>query len=166
MSLSPRTGVVRADDAVPLSRGPLGALLLAGGADTGGPAFVIHDLAPRALGSPVHTHTREDEWSYVLSGEIGLRIGDETTTAQPGDLVLKPRNVPHAFWNPTDEPARFLEVLTPGGFEGYFAALGEAFAEGGRPDRDEVAAVADRYGLRLDPATIPVLAREHGLVLP
>ncbi len=168
MSFSARTGVVRADDAVPLARGPLGALLLAGVADTaGGPAFVIHDLAPRALGSPVHTHSREDEWSFILSGQVGVQIGGETITARPGDLVLKPRNVPHAFWNPADEPARFLEVITPGGFEGYFEELGKAFAaSGGQPDRERLAAVADRYGLRLDPATIPVLAREHGLVLP
>jgi hypothetical protein len=43
---------------------PLRAVLLAGAAATGGiVSFVLHPLAPRALGSPVHTHTREDEWS-------------------------------------------------------------------------------------------------------
>ena len=161
----PRTGVVRGPEAVPLVKGPLGALRLAGAAETGGlAALVVHDLAPRALGSPVHTHTREDEWSYVLSGEVGVQVGDETFTAGPGDLVLKPRSVPHAFWNPADEPARLLEVITPGGFEDYFAALGEAFAAGG-PDRERMAAVAERFGLHLDPASIPQLARAHGLVL-
>lgn len=161
-----RPGIVRAQQAVPLVRGPLGALCLASGADTGGgPSFVIHDLAPRALGSPVHTHTREDEWSFILSGEVGVQVGDQTTTARPGDLLLKPRNVPHAFWNPTDEPVRFLEVITPGGFEDYFAALGELFAAGGPPDLEALAGVADRFGLILDVASIPVLVQEHGLVL-
>ena len=158
---SARTGVVPAGDAVPLLSGPIGALLLAATRDTaGGPAFVVHDLAPRALGSPVHTHTREDEWSYVLGGEIGVEIDGTTTVARPGDLVLKPRGVPHAFWNASDSPARFLEVITPGGFEEYFAALAEVL-----PDLSRVVAVADRYGLVIEPASVPRLAREHGLVL-
>jgi mannose-6-phosphate isomerase-like protein (cupin superfamily) len=159
-------GTVRAADAVPLLRGPLGALLLAGRADTaGGPAFVVHDLAPRALGSPVHTHTREDEWSFVLAGEIGVQVGDTTTSARPGDLVLKPRGIPHAFWNPTYEPARFLEVITPAGFEDYFAALAEVFSAGFPPDLQRLAEVAERFGLDVDPASIPRLAQAHGLVL-
>jgi quercetin dioxygenase-like cupin family protein len=157
--------VVPGADAVPLMQGPLGALQLAGRDDTGGAAaFVVHDLAPRALGSPVHTHTREDEWSYVLSGEVGVQIGDETFTARPGDLVLKPRNVPHAFWNPGEQPARLLEVITPGGFEDYFVELGAVFAGGGS-DRARMAAVAERFGLQLDPGSIPRLASAHGLVL-
>ncbi len=169
MTASPhaRAGVVHTDEAVPLARAPLGALRLARATDTGGSvSFVIHDLAPRALGSPVHTHSREDEWSYVLSGEVGVQIGDETMAAGPGDLVLKPRNVPHAFWNPSDEPARFLEVITPGGFEEYFAVLGELFAAGGPPDTQRLADAAGQFGLVLDPASIPALVQEHGLVLP
>jgi len=163
---TPRTGVVRADDATPLLEGPLGALLLAGrGATGGGAAFVVHDLAPRTLGSPVHTHTREDEWSFVLAGEIGVLVGDTTTVAQSGDLVLKPRRVPHAFWNATDGPARLLEVITPGGFEDYFAALGEVLADEGTPDLRRVAEVAERFGLDIDAASIPALAQTHGLVL-
>jgi hypothetical protein len=143
----------------------LGALLLAGAPDTGGPAFVVHDLAPRALGSPVHTHRNEDEWSYVVSGEVGVRVADYTGIARPGDLVLKPRGIPHAFWNAGDAPARFLEVITPGGFEGYFAELGELFAAGGPPDLDRIADIARRYQLDLDPSSIPALVQEHGLVL-
>jgi mannose-6-phosphate isomerase-like protein (cupin superfamily) len=160
------SGTVRAADAVPLLRGPLGALLLAGRADTaGGAAFVVHDLAPRALGSPIHTHRHEDEWSYVLEGEIGVEVGDTTTSARPGDLVLKPRGVPHAFWNATDEPARFLEVITPGGFEDYFVALAEVFSAGLPPDLQRLAEVAERFGLDIDPDSIPRLAQTHGLVL-
>ncbi len=158
---SARAGVVRADDARPLLTGPFGALLLAGSRDTGGTAaFVVHDLAPRALGSPVHTHPREDEWSYVLGGEVGVELDGSATVARPGDLMLKPRGVPHAFWNAGDAPARLLEVITPGGFEDYFAALGEVL-----PDLQRVAEVAERFGLDVDPASVPRLAQEHGLVL-
>src|SRR3954452_11234012 len=111
VSSTARAGLVPAGDAVPLLEGPLGALLLAGREDTaGGPAFILHDLAPRALGSPVHTHTHEDEWSFVLSGAVGVEVGGSSSVARAGDLVLKPRGVPHAFWNAGDEPARLLEV--------------------------------------------------------
>ena len=65
-----------------------------GATATGGRAsFVVHPLAPRALGSPVHTHSREDEWSYVLDGQVGLEVGGRVLLAGPGDLVLKPRGV-------------------------------------------------------------------------
>jgi mannose-6-phosphate isomerase-like protein (cupin superfamily) len=161
-----RTGVIRAGDAVPLLEGPLGALLLAGRHDTGGgPAFVVHDLAPRALGSPVHTHAHEDEWSFVLSGRVGVEIGDSTSVAEPGDLVLKPRGVPHAFWNDGDDPARLLEVITPGGFEDYFTALREVLDVAGPPDLTRLLEVARRFALDIDPDSIPRLAQAHGLAL-
>jgi quercetin dioxygenase-like cupin family protein len=160
-----RRGLVRADHAVPLIQGPLGALLLAGPDDTGGlVSFVVHDLAPRALGSPLHTHTREDEWSYVLAGEVGFEIEGTTSSARPGDLVLKPRQVPHAFWNAGDAPARLLEVITPGGFEEYFVALGEAMSAG-PPDPQRMAAVADRFGLQIDRSSMTRLVQEHGLAM-
>jgi oxalate decarboxylase/phosphoglucose isomerase-like protein (cupin superfamily) len=108
----------------------------------------------------VHTHTREDEWSFVLAGEVGVEIDGTTTVAGPGDLVLKPRGVPHAFWNAGDAPARLLEVITPGGFEDYFTALAQVL-----PDLARVAELAQRYGLDVDPASVPRLAQEHGLVL-
>ena len=160
-----RPGVVRAGDAVPLLEGPLGALLLAGQGDTHGPAFVVDDLAPRALGSPVHTHTREDEWSFVLTGRVGVQVGDSSSVADPGDLVLKPRGVPHAFWNAGADPARLLEVITPGGFEDYFTALAEVLGADGPPDLTRLVEVAQRFGLDIDPASIPRLVETHGLVL-
>ena len=148
-----------------LLTGPLGAELLAGAAATGGAAaFVVHPLAPHALGSPVHTHTREDEWTYVLSGKVGLEVGGQVLLAGPGDLVLKPRGVPHAFWNPSDEPARLLEVITPGGFESYFEELGEIL-DAAEPDLGRVGELAARHGMQLDPESLPRLVAEHGLQL-
>lgn len=160
----PSTGpLVRADEGRVLLEGPLGAVLLAGReATAGAAAFVVHPLAPRTLGSPVHTHSREDEWTYVLSGRVGIEVGGTEVLAAAGDLVLKPRGVPHAFWNPTDEPARLLEVITPGGFESYFAELGEIFSAP-EPDLARLGEVAARYGLSMDHASIPRLVADHDL---
>ena len=150
-----------------LLEGPLGAVLMAGAPATGGRCtVVVHPLAPRALGSPVHTHRNEDEWTYVLDGQIGVELGGQTLTAQGGDLVLKPREVPHAFWNGTDEPARLLEIITPAGFEGYFERLGDLLASGGQPDLAALAELAHEYELELEPESIPRLAQAHGLDLP
>lgn len=162
-----QAGVLRGAEGRTLLTGPLGAVLLAGADATGGSvSFVVHPLAPRALGSPVHTHSKEDEWSFVLAGEVGVQVADQTLTAGPGDLIIKPRGIPHAFWNPTDEPARLLEVITPAGFEGYFERLAEILGAGGPPDAGARKAIAAEYGLEVDPESIPLLAQAHGLRLP
>ena len=159
----PTSPLVPAESGRRLLDGPLGAVLLAGTDATGGAAsFIMHPLAPRALGSPVHTHSREDEWTFVLQGQVGVEVGDEVFLATAGDLILKPREVPHAFWNPTDEPARLLEVVTPGGFETYFEGLGEILAAP-EPDFGRLGELAARHGLQVDPASIPRLVAEHGL---
>ncbi len=86
-------------------------------------ALVEHPIGPRVLASPLHTHEREDEYTYVLEGEVGVQVGNEVRVARPGDLVFKPRGVPHAFWNAGDAPARALEIISPAGFERYFAEI-------------------------------------------
>ena len=116
--------VITPADRTTLLAGPLGAVLMLGGGRTAGRlSLVEHPLQPRALGSPMHTHRDEDEYSVVLEGQVGAQIGAQAVVAGPGDVLVKPRGVPHAFWNPADEPARLLEIISPAGFEGYFAGL-------------------------------------------
>jgi len=67
-------------------------------------ALVEHPIDPRSLAAPMHTHRNEDEYSYVLEGVVGVQIGDEVLEGRPGDLIVKPRGVPHAFWNAGDVP--------------------------------------------------------------
>jgi quercetin dioxygenase-like cupin family protein len=141
----------------------LGVRFMIDGATTGGAfSLVEHPLPPRTLGAPVHTHRNEDEYSYVLEGRIGVQIGDEVVEAGPGELVFKPRNVAHAFWNAGDEPARLLEIISPAGFENYFREVAPLLAE---PERDEAALgeVLARYELDLDFSTAPFLAERYGL---
>jgi mannose-6-phosphate isomerase-like protein (cupin superfamily) len=149
-----------------LMEGPLGAILLLDSQATDGRlSLVEHPLAPRALGAPVHTHSHEDEYSMVLEGTIGLEIAGETFEATTGDVVVKPHGIPHALWNPTDKPARLLEFIVPGGFERYFVELGKILGQPGPPDLAALGELASRYGLELDPESIPRLAAEHGLDL-
>jgi mannose-6-phosphate isomerase-like protein (cupin superfamily) len=126
-------------------------------------ALVEHPLAPRALGAPMHTHVLEDEYSYILEGEIGVQIGDEELVAGPGTLVFKPRAVPHTFWNTGDTPARLLEIISPASFEDYFKEAAAVFAADGPPDLARLGAIAARYQLSLDLESIPRLVQKHGL---
>jgi mannose-6-phosphate isomerase-like protein (cupin superfamily) len=123
-------------------------------------SVVEHPMAPGILGSPMHTHTREDELSYVVFGTVQAQVGDQVVTAGARELIWKPRGVPHAFWNPGPERALILELIVPGGFERYFRELvAEAHASGGVPDRDRMREIRSRYGLELDPASIAELGR-------
>lgn len=140
--------------------------LIEGARSRGNFSCVEHPIAARTLGSPIHTHTLEDEYSFVLEGRIGLLLGDDVLEACAGDLVFKPRGEPHAFWNATDEPARFLEIISPAGLERYFAEAATMFPESGEPDMEAFAALCQRYGLKMDFDSVPRLVAEHGLEPP
>src|SRR6202050_833057 len=81
----------------------------------------IHEglLAPGEL-IPPHAHANEDQCIYVVSGTVHLEIGGEFIQAPAGTYVVKPRGVPHGFWNPGSTPALVLEITRPGGFEPYY----------------------------------------------
>ncbi len=145
--------------------GGLGIVFKIKGASTGGLFSIVeHPLAPRALGAAMHRHRNEDECSFVIEGRIGAKLGDEVVEGGPGDYIFKPRNQWHTFWNASDEPARFLEIITPAGFEDYFAELPSCFAEGG-PNFPRLTALASRFGLEVDPTSIQPLVQEHNLVM-
>jgi mannose-6-phosphate isomerase-like protein (cupin superfamily) len=124
-------------------------------------SLVEHPIAPRTLAAPMHVHEHEDEYSYVLEGEVGVQIGDEVVYAKPGELVSKPRRIWHAFWNRTDEPARLLEIISPAGFERYFAELKPLLEP--EPDFAALAALQARYGLSMDMASAATISAREGL---
>lgn len=126
----------------------------------GGFSLLQHLFPPRALAAPLHRHSREDEYSFVLEGRIGALLGDEEVFAEAGDLVFKPRGQWHTFWNAGDEPARVLEIISPGGFEQAFRemhALKDAL------DPEKMAAIAARYGAETDFERTPPIIERHRL---
>src|SRR5687768_4802962 len=58
----------------------------------GGFSLVEHPIPPRTLCAPLHRHSREDEYSFVVEGHMGALLGDEVVYAEAGDLVFKPRD--------------------------------------------------------------------------
>jgi quercetin dioxygenase-like cupin family protein len=143
--------------------GGLGVRFMITGTQSGGGFTLLEQpLAPRALAAPLHRHSREDEYSFVLTGRIGALLGDDVVFGEPGDLIFKPRGQWHTYWNASDEESRMLEIISPAGFEGYFDELITLFA-GGRPEPEVAAGVAARYGLELDFASIPRLVAAYGV---
>ena len=124
--------------------GSIGVRFMIDGRESGGGfSLVEHPMSAHALAAPLHRHSREDEYSYVVEGRIGALLGDEVVFGGAGDLIFKPRNQWHTFWNAGDAPARLLEIIAPAGFEQFFAEL---VALGGVTQADPAASARFQHG--------------------
>jgi len=155
--------VLGPDDGQYAQIGPMGVRFMVDAEKGGGFSMVEHPFAPRSLAAPLHTPTHEDEYSYVLDGEVGVQIGDEVAIAKPGDLVFKPRGVQPAFWNAGDTPARVLEIISPAPFVTYFEEREPLMAGPQGPYFPAIAELQARYGLSMDPEQIAPLIEREGL---
>jgi quercetin dioxygenase-like cupin family protein len=121
-------------------------------------------LPPGAM-IPPHTHSREDECSFVLEGELTCEVGGEIGVAPAGSYVVKPRGVPHALYNACTEPVRVLEILVPGGLESYFNEYEEIVPSEIDEDqhRRARAELGERYGVTWHDERIPETRARFGI---
>jgi quercetin dioxygenase-like cupin family protein len=136
------------------------------GEDTGGSIAVVeHPFEVGALVS-AHLHTREDEYSIVLEGEIGFRSGDREAVLGPGGYITEPRGELHAMWNAGPVPARMIEIISPAGVERFFRDVAD-LVEAGTADVPDLVALAEGYGLRMgEPDWMPDVIDRYGLTPP
>src|SRR5690348_18330314 len=145
--------------------GGLGVRFMVGGTESGGGfSLVEHPMEPHALAAPLHRHSREDEYSFVLEGRVGADLGGEIIYGEPGDLIFKPRGQWHTFWNAGDTPARILEIISPAGFENFFVEL-DALGGALQAPPEALADLCARYELDMQPETVPGLLERFGLVI-
>lgn len=104
---------------------------------------IEHTKIMPGWGPPLHVHVAQDEWFYLIEGEVLIQAGEQRVTLKPGDSVLGPRNVPHAFLAIGPNPARMLITFTPGGQMEQFFRDTVAFGP------QQTAAVFSRYGMKL-----------------
>jgi quercetin dioxygenase-like cupin family protein len=134
--------------------------------DSGG-SLVIDEwsLHPGVM-IPPHTHAREDECSYVLEGDLMCYVGGEVVLAPAGSYIVKPRGVPHAFYNAGTGMVRVMEVLTPGAsFEGYFDEY-EVLASRSTSDDEHKKARSElgkSYGITWHDDMIPEVRASFGI---
>ena len=148
----------------------LGVRFMIWGEESGGSVSLVeHPIPPRTLVAPLHRHSREDEYSFVIEGRMGAQLGEDVVIAQAGDLVFKPRHQWHTFWNAGDEPCRILEIISPAGFEHFFDEVGELMAATNAPSPGAVLGGSDlpvRYAIEFQPESIARLCQQQRLVYP
>jgi quercetin dioxygenase-like cupin family protein len=137
-------------------------LIKASAETTAGRVAVIEHLSPRGSGSPLHVHHREDEWFYVIEGELTFWVGGQVIDAPAGSFVYGPRDIPHTF-TVSSETARYLLVTEPGDFAAFMRTQSVPATDQvipppatEPPDVAALAQVAAEYGIEiLGPPGIP-----------
>jgi mannose-6-phosphate isomerase-like protein (cupin superfamily) len=164
MNVSLSAPVARTADTTTGSLGVVGArFILDGGTSEGRFSLVEHPIIARGMAAPVHLHTREDEYSFILEGRWGFWQAGNVVFAEPGDLVYKPRDVWHTFWNATDGPARLLEIISPAGFDQFFVELA-GLVSSGQFVPEAIGELNATYGLHIDQEATAGVAAEYRLV--
>ena len=128
-------------------------------------SIVEHPYQPGML-IPPHVHAAADQITYVIEGEVGIRVGDDVFDAPAGAYVIKPSGIPHTHWNATQHPARVMEITTPGEFESFFDELGALLAADRPPDAAALNEIGERHATRFFMDWVPELSHTYGVRLP
>ena len=134
----------------PIRVGPLEIRFHLDASQTDGRLTSFELVIPAGAKVPAaHSHEAFDEVIYGLSGVSRWTVGGRPIDVAPGQMVFIPRGTVHMFENRGSQPARMLNVITPGllGPE-YFVEIGGVVAGGGPPDPERIRAVMQRHGLR------------------
>ena len=146
--------------------GDLGTVHKVRSPTTDGRMVVIeHTLPPERLAAPLHRHSREDEISYVLAGQMGALLGDTVIQARAGSYVVKPRGEWHTYWNAGSTELRLMELIVPGGFEACIERLGEAMAARTSPAVSALERIGAEYGVEFDFHSVRDVCRQFGVSL-
>ncbi len=86
-------------------------------------------------GPPPHAHRHTTDTFYVLEGTLHLTVGEREIDAPAGSYILVPPGIVHTFANTSDQPVRFLNINSPGGWENYLRDLADAMRSGTMPVR-------------------------------
>jgi quercetin dioxygenase-like cupin family protein len=123
--------------------------------DTAGNYGLLEIVVPEGVGSPWHVHPEEDEWFYVLDGEVTVWVADTRHALTSGSFAFGPKGVPHTFYVESGE-ARLLIGFQPMQFEGFLREIGEPAPErvvppplDAHPDMGRLSAIAEQHGMQI-----------------
>ncbi|MFC4016926.1 cupin domain-containing protein [Micromonospora sp. GCM10011542] len=108
--------LVPAADAEVLADGPTSLITLLADANATHGALTVNRslLRKGSPGAPPHFHTRATETFFVIDGVLQVLAGEQILTLHPGDLLVVPPHLPHAFAPASGEEADVLVTFTPG----------------------------------------------------
>ncbi len=112
--------------------------------ETNGGLFVVEHMNLVQGGPPLHMHLYQEEWFYVVEGEVAFQVGDSRKQLRAGDSILGTRNIPHTFSAISGKPSRMLIAFNPAGKMEEFLRL---TAVPNPPVQD--AAFFARFGMQL-----------------
>ncbi|MBY0491316.1 MAG: cupin domain-containing protein [Gemmatimonadaceae bacterium] len=121
--------------------------VLVNSADSASQLAVFHLNAPPMSGPPLHVHSREDEWFYVLDGELVFEVDGIRHVVTAGGSVYLRRGLPHRYQNFTDRDARLLIAVTPSGLDRFFEAMDAVTPPGGLPSMEQLLSLDAEFGL-------------------
>jgi quercetin dioxygenase-like cupin family protein len=125
-------------------------IVIAAGLEESGGRFALldYEVAPGFTCLPPHRHEREDEALYVLEGSLLVTVGQTERLVRPGEFIFQPKGIAHAQRNPGPEPARFLVLLIPAGFERCFHEIDVLLEAGASLSPESIALLLARYGVQ------------------
>jgi|SRR5271156_894930 len=105
----------------PHSMGFSSLLFKVSGSETGGSLFILEHTHLMPGGPSLHLHLNQEEWFYVVDGEVAFQVGEQRLHLHAGESVLAPRLVPHTFSSVSaTTPSRMMIAFCPAGKEQYF----------------------------------------------
>src|SRR5829696_2150377 len=115
---------------------------------------------PGFAGPRPHMHRKHEELFYVVDGEFDFFVDDQTVRLGPGSFVSVPPGVLHDFRNPSERPARWLGIASPGGLDRYFDEVMTLVATGSLSE-ETLRELRGKYDTE-EPAEIPSGHWSHG----
>jgi quercetin dioxygenase-like cupin family protein len=131
----------------PIRVGQLEISYLIDGTENGGMGVFELIVPPGSNVPPPHSHSRNDEFVYVLEGALRYSVDGVTRDLHPGEWMFSPRGSVHQFSNPDKGLARALAILSPDIGAQYFRDVAAVINVGGAPDRARLLSVMSGYGL-------------------
>ena len=119
------------------------------GVDCAGGLSIMEDVTPPQAGPPLHRHSREDEWFYVLEGDYLFEVDGNQMTVGPGHSLFAPRGTAHTFQNIGPRPGRMIVLGQPAGMDVFFTELAAATKDMLEPDLSVIVPIFEKYGLEL-----------------
>ena len=156
--------VIRPGDGITFQLGGIAARTIVSASNTGGTLAIVEaPIGPKTLAGPLHTHRNEDSLWYVIDGEFAAQVGDRELHEGPGTVVFAPRGIPHTYWNPGTQPARYLEMAWPAGLERFLEDMGILAANPTDDALMKVEELAKRFGVEMHWDSIAPLMEKHGV---